>query len=713
VNSSSPDWYSLDSVRQIRGLSRSALFRDLESLPSLYRRFAPNPAGRGRPQTEIHYTAWPDLKLAHDSSLSPQPTVHSPQPTVSADDLATAQLRLLAVREYLETAKTIPKAQALLLVSRNVSRKAIIRPVEIVERLPGGHERKTVNTVSLGDFSARTLRHWARAWAKRGDLLDLAPTRKGHTGRARKGIPDDLLAFVASLATSTARSDIKKAIAKARPHIPESEWPIVSFSTWRRRIGEADPSKIMASLGQGGVSRFRSEQSPDAARDYSKMRFNQLWQLDDVTQDFYCHSALDPLKVLRPYAYAIMRVATRQWISAVLCETPIVGDLVRAMVGMALVQPAGGIPEEIQFERGAIACDPELETLLTSLGIVVHRTTMDSGAVSSVALPDKGVGHFQGKAVIEANFRPLHNELFDAPGQVGVEERHSKPQRLDTLLAAAREAAKSGQPWLLPSAAQAMRMVFEAMDRRNNAPHSGLPEIIDAHGVKRRCSPNEYAAVLAAQSIRVASQKILPLFFRRGTDIEVTKNGIRFEKAFYGRFDSDVQALSGTTARVYGVKEIPDAIFVEQLGRCVERYVEPDYGADSADQIEAKKTIEKSKRSLYEKNIATAIEIGGVHLVEQTRFLPNPTPQREAIEAELPANLEALVSNMRLASAGLLAKREGAAAAWSTPDSTIRNPQSAIRNSRRGLLSREAEISAQVETLTLGVNPTQEESWKL
>jgi hypothetical protein len=720
------DWFSLDSVARIRGLSRRELFRDLDGLSSIYKRQSPNPSGRGRPQTLIHFSAFPDLTLhhrsqsGHPSSLSPQPSAETPASGVSADDLTEARLRLEAVQEYLETAKALPKAEALRLVASAWARRNPIRPVEIVERLPSGFERKRINTVSLGAFRPRTLRAWASAWGLRHELLDLAPARKGQSGRARKDIPEDLLSFVIGLASSTARADVAKALAKARPHWA-GEWPTVSAATWRRRIAEADPEKVCASLGKGGISRFRAEKSPDADRSYSDMPFNHLWQLDDVTQDFYCHNSLDPLKVQRPFAYAIMRVATRQWISAVVCETPIVGDLVRALVGMALANPAGGMPTHIQFERGAVACDAEFEALLTTLGISVHRTSMDSGSVNSAALPDQAPGHFQGKAVIEANFRNLHNQLWDAPAQVGPEERHTKSARLDNHLAAARAAAKAGQPFLLPNAAQAMSMVFQAMERHNSTPHSGLPETIDAEGVKRHLSPNEYAAALVEQRVTTLPEQVLPLFFRRGVEIEVTKNGIRFEKAFYGRFDEAVQALAGTKVRVYGVKEIPNAVYVEQLGRCIERYVEPAWGEDES-QLEAKRGIERQKRNLYEAHIAKAIEVGGVHLIEQTRFLPNPTPQRAATPADVPADLAALSAQIKLAASVLVSKREGLEAAWTSE--CTGDPQVApiapeaigharrSRSGRRGLLSREPEITAQVESLTLGITQT-EESWKL
>jgi hypothetical protein len=98
-------------------------------------------------------------------------------------------------------------------------------------------------------------------------------------------MPGDLIQFVAGLAASTARSDVKKAICTARLHWQAEQFPDVSLDTWRRRIRCLDPRRALRDLNHS-VSRFRGRHSPDIATDYSALHFNDLWQIDDWTEDF-------------------------------------------------------------------------------------------------------------------------------------------------------------------------------------------------------------------------------------------------------------------------------------------------------------------------------------------------------------------------------------------------------------------------------------------
>lgn len=617
------NWYPIRSVSHITGESVRNLRRRFASLPDALLRT--NDSHRpGRPEMLYHFTVDPRLtahhELAHNTATQP-PRDRTP---LQPDDLATAHLRLHAVREFKARARLMTRALAAAATCRDWASSPRVETVTIDERLPGGHLRRTRRDVSLGIFQPGTLRRWAALYRKRRELTALAPSRKGNVGRKREPIDSRLLDYVAVLASSSALADVTKAVARARSQWPD-QFPDISIKTWQRRIRELDPERVGVTLGKRGIAAFRAKHSPDIDRDYSRLPFNGLWQLDDVTEDFYGHS-LDPLKLVRPYCYAIIRVSTRQWVCAVASETPIVQDQVRSLVGFAFAGPDGGIPDELQFERGTIALDDYLAGLLDSLDVRYHRTSMDEGRVHPGALPDEPKGHAAGKGVIESNIARHHALQWDAPASTGPDERSTAHRNLEPLKALAIRRAKAGDPLILPTPAQWQARIYQALEAHNNKPHSGLPQIIDAQGKRRHLTPNERAASMA-DPVRVMDSILLPLFSQKGILVPVTKNGIRFNNLSYGRFEPDVQALAGQKVLAYGLKEAPDLIYVTELGRCVERFQAPAYGQEG-DLIERKRAIERAKRNQHEALIARAMELPGTVTLDTVKFMRSPTPER-------------------------------------------------------------------------------------
>jgi hypothetical protein len=328
-------------------------------------------------------------------------------------------------------------------------------------------------------------------------------------------------------------------------------------------------------------------------------------------------------------------VATRQWICAVVCETPITQQQVRALLGFALASRHGGIPDEIQFERGAVACDESLEALLTDIGVRVRRTSMDGGAVHAGTLKDRATGHFQGKGVIESNIRNHHNEQWTAPGQTGSDERLTAHANLETWKREALRRIEAGETPIAPSPEDMQARIFAAFERHNvGRPHGSLPELFEKNEVtgqlrKRHMTPNEYAKSLSDQAIRVLDERLLPLFLRKAVEVPVGKNGFRLNTWSYGRFDEDLQKYEGKTVTVYALKEMPDYAYVEELGRTVARFERPAYGAEG-DLIDKKRAIESAKRNQYEALIARAMQADGPVTVDTVKFTSNPAPDRAA-----------------------------------------------------------------------------------
>jgi hypothetical protein len=625
------------------------------------------------------------------------PEAQAPRP-VSADDLAIASMRLLAVREFQQRRRDLPAEVAAEATVADWRRHPRSQTVEVEERLPGGHTRQTSRTVTVGDFSVSTLRAWTATFEAREDMRDLVPRWKGTRGRNGAEIPEQLLNFVWGVSTSTARADVKKAVAMASEHWPADQFPDVSIRTWQRKILAMDPRKAGKDLNHS-VAKYRQEQNPDIEIDWTALAYNARWEIDDIQSDYYI-LASDRQRTLRPFCYAIIRCATRQLVAMVTSEVPIVQEQIRALVAAALVSDHGGIPAEIKFERGHTASDPHLEMLLRQLGCKVGRTSMDGGQVFTGATPDGASGHFQGKPLIEANARRWHNQHWAVPTQVGPVEKDTAPARLENELRLAREAAKRGETLRVITSAQWHALEREMCEKFNTTPHSGLPLVVDPEtGKPRHMTPNEAAREKRAEAIRVMHEELLPLFYMKGLRVPVTQNGIRVGNVTYGRFDDDLRALAEAT--VYVSETTPDLAFVSELGRLVERYEPANYG-DASAQFQGQRHTEKRFRNQYDAAMAQVMATmqNGISLVSVVNVPSNPCPERVRAVADCP-ELRQRATAIR--SAVSRWQEEKAAEGQRFAFETV--PGSAGHGERprgSGLLARAGELQEHVEALNGG-----------
>jgi hypothetical protein len=648
------EWYDLDEIAQMAGCSRRHADRLLKDPPPGLVKF--DHSGIGRPKKLFHMSAHPRLLAEYTLQFRSDPHVVAlkHQREIAPDDLAIARLRAQAVEEYRARLGVMSEAAAAIQTVADWSARPRRETIRLDERL-ARWKRSQTTVIQVGPFCAGTLRNWSSVYKDRLNIIALCPERKGTVGRQREQVPDELLDMIQALATSTARGDVAKAVAKARELWP-GDWPEnkqgkeLSYATILRRLRERDPEKFCDTLGKKGLADFHLKHVPDCSRDYSDLRYNQLWQLDDVTQDFYGHGT-DPKSILRPFAYAIIRVSTREWICVVSCECRITQDQVRRLVGLALASPRGGVPEEITFERGTVACDDYLARLLEGLGIKVHRTSMDGGTAAPGMLADKTSGHFQGKAVCESNIkRAFHAEHWDQPSQIGPEARHTEPARNATLLKYAAKCIELGMDPILPTPAEWMELIFQGLERANQKPHSAHPTIVaivDGQPETRSQTPSERAVSLRQDALKVMDQRLLPLFFERGYAVPVTKNGLKINNGWYGRFDEELQVYAGTRVTVCADPDIPDVVFVQELGRCLELYVAPGYNEPNEQMAQARH-IARSKRNQFEQLKARAIEAGAQINLDSVRFTANPVPNRVV---EIVANEALLKRAQELATA--------------------------------------------------------------
>jgi len=666
-------WLTLDQIAAALRRSRRSIQRRLSGAPADLKRSVRQEIGR--PTVLYHRSALPELRevSSQKSDVSDRPTggglpelgqgsafggkseltsdLRPLTSCINSADLTTGQMRAEVVLTYEDLKPRLGEAGAAEAVCAAYAKQPKTRETIVNERIHDNHIRQTKRLIILGGFSTGTLRRWARLYQERGRTpLALAPELRGKVGRKpdKSGNVDDKLTdLILAWSIKNPRATLVHALAAARKEWP-GDFPELSYTTWLRIMRKRDTSGALATLGKHGIPSFRQKHSPVIDRDYSEMAYNELWEIDDITLDFYGYN-WNFTQLVRPYAYAVIRVATREWIAVVTTETPITQDQVRSLIGLAMASPNGGIPDAIRFERGAVACDDYLRDLLTTLGIKVHNTSMDGGKTHKDAFKDRAKGHFQGKGVIERAIRELHNLMWDNLLQVGTNERISAPANLETMKREIIALAKDGKiiPKLSPQ--QWMAAVTTAMEEYLDQPHGGLQEIVDGeksdvkNGVVkyRHMTPRECAQAKKPAKLRVMGEKMLPLFFQRGYKVPVTKNGFTLNKYSYGRFDEGVQALAGTSVVVYAMPEFPKLAFVQELGRCVEAWKAPKAGTEG-EYIETKRGIEAKARNKYEELMARVLEAGSAAVIDQTRILSSAISIDQVETVNPPALVERL-----------------------------------------------------------------------
>lgn len=732
------NWYPIERITEITGACERTVRRRLSRVPDQNVRL--DTSSGGRPRALYHFSVLPELSVHHrmqsaegmahgeekEGPGAPSAMPHAPcamqrppRPRGAAkDDLVRAELRLRAVREYEERRKLMSAEQAAEATCRDWANRSRTQTVQITERLPGGHSRYTRIDVELGIFKPGTLRTWAGTYAANGrDVLSLVDRMKGNVGRKAKEIPPELLSYIYGLSASTARADVAKAVAWAKVHWSpalrsssgaqsEVGFPSVSLDTWRRRIKAFDPRKAGKDLNHS-VSRFRGNHSPDVEIDWNQLPYNGLWQIDDVHEDWYA-LASDLEYVMRPNAYAIMRARTRKWVAFVATETPITQAQVRELVGFAMCQPGGGLPDVFKFEHGTVAGDSHLDQALDTLGVKVSRTGMDGGAVHPGAVADVATGHFQGKALIERGFRGHHDANWLVPAQVGTDERNTAPARLQRYIKLEKDAGRDPGIVVLPTPGQWHARIKAAFEEHNNTPHGGLPEICTDQGEIRHATPNEIEKSLGDQGIRRMDEKLLPLFQVKGVVVPVTRNGFTLNNNSYGRFDEDL--IKHDKVLAYASEVAPGLAYVEELGRCVELYVKASPG--DSEQFGQKRHIEKVARNQHEALMAEAMASGDQRFIESMMMLSNPTPNRpETLVA--PAAMVETVDRMQSSRAAFRDRRIEFDRRFEAP--TLNRAEGSGSGphprARRGILARSQEFDEQLAVLNTA-EQQEGDAWK-
>lgn len=187
------------------------------------------------------------------------------------------------------------------------------------------------------------------------------------------------------------------------------------------------PSTAVRRKASHGEARYARECAPWIHSSTATIRPLELIVVDDTRIDIIATCDRTG-RLIELKAYILMDVASRKILGWVIKDGPIGKEDVSAL--LARVLRAYGLPigytMHILFERGATACAPATETLLTSMWpgrIDVHRTSMDGGKSGVAGFWQSQSGHWMGKGWIESFMRTLAFYLQNIKGQRGGDYR--------------------------------------------------------------------------------------------------------------------------------------------------------------------------------------------------------------------------------------------------------------------------------------------------
>jgi len=714
------DWLTLDQIASALDRSRRSIQRRLSGVPAELKRTMRQEIGR--PLMVYHRTAIPELgkgTQAEGTKAQSQTIFSAEKSQINASDLVTGQLRAEAVLTYEDLKPRLGESAAAEAICAAYAKQPKTREIEINERLSNNNTRQIKRLIILGGFSTGTLRRWARLYQERGRTpLALAPELRGKVGRKPKHVDEHAVNLVHALSVMTPRGTVAGAIPFAKKQYP-GDFPDISNATWRRIIDKRDASGAMATLGKYGIPAFRQKHSPVIERDYSKLGYNGLWEIDDFQVDFYVYDTLLQ-NLIRPWVYAIFRLSTREWISLVITPVKITQAQVESLIGFTMADPRGGIPNVFKFEKGAVACSEKFEGFLKgNFQIEIKRTGMDSGKAHSEAFPDKPAGRARAKGCIERAIRTFHNITSYFPGtflQTGPQEQHTAPAFLEPLKEKLNKLAQDKEhPFILSvlTPHNWMKIIEESMKLYANTPHSSLPKMIFPSGegdkfTPRHLTPTEYAAQIApAGEVRIMPETYIPLFSKTAEKIEVNRNGVRINNVSYGRWDEDMQGLIGRKVTVHTMPN-PDKVYVEELGRTVLASTPVLSGEEDEEQIIAQRSAEKKPRNQFEA-LQSAVRTAGFNAtIDKTSIMAGLVPGIKLTTVHSPA-LDAQMAGVARArkmdeeqKAELndrlsFPRLEGRAAASLPRRSEGRGPRPAEASERRGLVATLAEKTAELE----------------
>lgn len=705
-------WFPFEEVVKATGMSPRTARRALKLVPDNCIRFPPSTGGR--PRAEYHFEALPQLRAAHARATQPRTVTAEPSPSMSSvpsvvsaspaksqgvaiDDLARAELRLMAITEYEARLPHMTAEQAAEATAADWSARQRSKVVQ----MPNGRKNPIQARIVLKSFEAGTLRNWVSIWKKSGSLLDLADTKKGHSGRTPTPISDDAMTLMRTWSASTARADVVNAKARLEARFPD--FPRISADTWRRRLKAIDPRGAARGL-MHSLPAFRAGHLPDVEINWNSLSYNGRFEVDDVQQDWAALSS-DYEFFLRPYAYAVVRVRTRQWIAFVVSATRITDAQVGALIGFTMAEPMGGIPDEWKLENRNVTSTGHLITLLQALGSKVSHTSMDGGRPAfRVAVPDCSAGHPQGHGVIERMNKKLHRAAALEAMQVGSEERHTAPLRLQKFKEAclaqakqlAEEARDRNEVLVEPGPDEWAARTKAFMETINNTPTSGLQRIVDpATGETRHMTPNECAVQLKDQAIRLMDEKFLPMFCTDCEEVTVTKNGVKINNRSYGRGDIELQRHD--KVKVFVSEMWPDFAYIEQLGRCVDAYIKEEPGVWQ--QFGEKMRQDALMRGDFSTVMEKSISLDPSLRMSAMCVLSNPTPARVK-HVVTPESIAKSLAGIKAAVAEARARRAAQDRRFDPVEMLAVSGEPVRPSSRRSMAQLEEELTLQETVFT-------------
>jgi hypothetical protein len=191
-----------------------------------------------------------------------------------------------------------------------------------------------------------------------------------------------------------------------------------------RRFAASTPARRQQSHGK---ARARREALPSIRTSSANLQSAELYVLDDSRLNVVCTDD-DTGDQIECRLYFLMDVGPRKIVAWVLrpmgriLASDVATLLARGLRAGGIAAPGAGYVTRILFERGTVACSPDMEAFLLGAfpgRLQIERTGMDGGKNHAGDFTQRGSGHWMGKAHIESFMRTAAFFMEHVPGQRG------------------------------------------------------------------------------------------------------------------------------------------------------------------------------------------------------------------------------------------------------------------------------------------------------
>jgi hypothetical protein len=418
-----------------------------------------------------------------------------------------------------------------------INRLGIIKQFEVFAAgyvRQGGNRSDAIKVFAgQADVPRTTLYRWIQRYSDQG-LLGLVDSRGG--GRSGDVVSPDAFEFFKSLYLTQQRKTIKSCWRDTiyMANSEKEDWTVPPYAAMARYVQKAIPYAVQV-LYREGIAAYEAKCSPYILTDPDSVEPGQVWIGDHHKCNCFIRHRN---KWIRPWVTAWMDMRSRTMVGWDVNAGP---NQVTIMQAFKRAAQEFGPPDSVKIDNGK-DYDSEMWTGTTKLrrrkaaaaGYIDEKTAAGLYAMMDVGVSFSIPYHPQSKA-IERFFDTLDIQIITSMTTYCGKDSTRVPDDLNNKFKSERFIDKA------MGLEDFASLIGKYMAVYNTNSHTG-------RGMDGR-SPNEVMSTRTSK--RVLAAGVLDLVARCWSgELKIGKNGVKFNKMWYGQFDMDLLVNQDRMARV-------------------------------------------------------------------------------------------------------------------------------------------------------------------